>query len=330
VLVGLLLYATRSMERWLYQHLFMVGWLFTHNLPATTISFYLFFLPGIVLHETTVWLVAGIFNVRADRSLAWPPAQSEARLKLEFVRLAKNAGKASLAVIQFSPLVAGMVALYLIVVGILRLDVIAASYTGDVEALPALIQQITRAPDFWLWFYIAFTIANTMFPADMKALHGWRVIFVVVGAFVVLLFVFGLGEVIVGRVLQGPLREAAIVLSGLLGFVIIVDLVATAALGLVESAVELVTGSSATYQNGKLVALTREQVRQQRANQRLQAERKAKAQKAPAVYKTVYDLPLPLPPAPGKAETVTVERPPQPALGGGPAGPGLASPPDAD
>lgn len=330
MLVGLLLYATRWMERWLYQHLFKVGWLLTHNLPATTISFYLFFLPGIVLNQATVWLVAGIFNVRADRSLAWPPAQSEARLKLEFVRLARNAGKASQAVIYLSPLVAGIIALYGIVVGILGLDVIAASYTGNAEALPGLIQQVTRTPDFWLWFYVAFTIANTMFPGDMKALRGWRAIFVVIGAFVGLLFTFGLGEVIVGRVLQGPLRDAAIVLSGLLSFVIVVDLVVTLVLGLVESIIEFVTGSSATYQNGKLVALTREQVRQQRASQRLQAERKAKAEKTQVSYKTVYDLPLPLPPAPGKAETVTVEKPAQPALGGGPAAPGVSAPPDAD
>jgi hypothetical protein len=332
VLVGLLLLATRWMERWLYRHLFKVGWLLSHNLQATTIFFYLIFLPGIALHELTVWLVAGIFNVRADRALAWPATQTEARLRLDFVKLAKNAGQVSLAIISLSPLVSGLVALWLIVVAFLRLDVALAGFNGDLGTLPAIVQQVTLTPDFWLWFYIAFTIANTMFPTETKALRGWRVLALGIGGIVGLLSVLGVGDALVGAPLRGPLRDGATLLSGLLGFVIAADLVVTGVLRIVETIVESVTRSSATYEHGKLVTMTRTEARQGREQARLQAEKKARAQKPAVVYKRVYELPLPMPPAPGKLEAVTVEKPPQPALAGGsapvaPSAPaGLAAP----
>lgn len=313
------------MERWLYRHLFKVGWLLSHNLQATTIFFYLIFLPGIALHEITVWLVAGVFNVRADRALAWPATQTEARLRLDFVKLAKTTGPVSLAIISLSPLIIGLATLWLIVVSVLRLDVIAAGFTGDLGVVPGIIQQVTRAPDFWLWFYIAFTIANTMFPGDMKVFRGWRVIALGIGALVVVVSILGLGDVLVGGPLRGPLHDGALLLAGLLGFVIAADLVVTLALRIIETVIEAITGNNATYQNGKLITFTRAEAKQRRAQARVQAEKKARNQKLAVNYKSVYDLPLPLPPAPGKLEGITVERPPQPVLSGG-SRPAIAPP----
>ena len=336
MLVGLLLYAVRWMEGWLYRHLFKVGWLLSHNLQATTIFFYLFFLPGIVVHEATMWLVAGAFNVRADRSLTWPAEQSDARLKLDFVKISKKANRVSLIVIGLSPLVAGLIALWLILFGVLQVNVAAAQSTGDASTLPALAQQIARAPDFWLWFYVAFTIANTMFPGQVKVLSGWKPIVWGIAGFIGFLLVLGLGDVILSRALRGPLRDGALLLSALLGCILAFDLIVTLVLRVIETVVEFTTGSSATYHNGKLIALTRQQVKAQRAADKLKAEKAAKAQAeaAPGRYRTIYDLPFPIPPAPGKLETVIVEKPPQPALGGGapvpPASPPSPGPAPAD
>ena len=158
-----------------------------------------------------------------------------------------------------------------------------------------------------------------------------RPIFWGLAGFIGLLLVIGLGDVIVGRALRGPLRDGAILLSALLGCILVFDLIVTVILRVIETVIEFVGGSSATYHNGKLIALTRQQVKQQRAADKLKAEKAAKAQAEapPTRFRTIYDLPFPIPPAPGKLETVTVEKPPQPpqpALGGGPpAAP--ASPP---
>ena len=83
----------RRLERWLHQHMFKVGWLLTKNLQTTTILYYTFFLPGVVLHEFIYWLVAGILNVRAERAIAWPEAQAIAELKLNFIKLARNTSR---------------------------------------------------------------------------------------------------------------------------------------------------------------------------------------------------------------------------------------------
>lgn len=318
MLAGLLLYAVRGMEDWLFRHLFKVGWLLSHNLQATTIFFYLFFIPGIFLHEATVWLVAGAFNVRADRSLDPPAQQSDARLKLDFVKVAKNANPVSLTFISLSPIIVGIIALWLILFGILKVDVAVAQYSGDTSTLSVLVEQIMRAPDFWLWFYVAFTIANTMFATEVKTSRGWRTIFLGLGGFIVFLAAIGLGDVIVGRALRGPIRDGALLLSALLACILAFDLAVTLGLRIAETILEFVTGSSATYQHGKLVALTRKQVKEQRAAERLKAEKAARAEKQAVTYHSVYDLPLPIPPAPGKLEAVTVEKPAQPALGGGP------------
>ena len=318
MLVGLLLYAVRWMEGWLYRHLFKVGWLFSHNLQATTLFFYLFFLPGIALHEATMWLVAGAFNVRAERSIVWPATQTEARLKLDFVRLSKKANRVSLFAIHLSPLITGLVALWIILFGILQVNVIAAQYSGETQNVLELARQVTFAPDFWLWFYVAFTIAHTMFPSNLGELEGWRSILVGLGVFAGLLVVFGLGEVIIGRALQGPIRDGAMLLAGLFGCILIFDVIVTLVLRIIETVVEFLGGSSATYQNGRLVTMTRQQVMEQRAAQRLKAEKQAARVAKPTVApKTIYDLPLPIPPAPGKAEAISVQRPPTPVLGGG-------------
>ncbi len=83
----------RRLERWLHQHIFKVGWLLTKNLQTTTILYYTFFLPGVVLHEFIYWLFAGFINVRAERAIAWPEAQAIAELRLNFIRLARNTGR---------------------------------------------------------------------------------------------------------------------------------------------------------------------------------------------------------------------------------------------
>ena len=65
----------RQIERWLHQHIFKVGWLLTNNFQTTTVLYYILFLPGILLHECSLWLAAGILNVRAERAIEFPAEQ---------------------------------------------------------------------------------------------------------------------------------------------------------------------------------------------------------------------------------------------------------------
>lgn len=303
LIVAGMIYAMRRLERWLHQHIFKVGWLLTKNLRTTTILYYTFFLPGVVLHEVVYWLVAGILNVRAESVFQYPEAQSIAELKLNFVRLPRNVGQVKLAIISTAPLVIGLMAVYGIANGVLSLHQaveLLAQPGGLFANLGAAVNTIIATPDVWLWTYIAFTIANTMTP-DWGALKGWRVILTAVVLVLLLLFFLGVADEVFFNALAQPLQDGINVLSLTIAAIIGIDLLMTAVLGGLESIIERVTGDSATFQNGKLVAMRREEIirlrEQQRAKQERQLQAAKKRELAPA---SIYALPLSIPTSPSK------------------------------
>ena len=102
----------------MHQHIFKVGWLLTQNYETTTILYYTFFLPGIILHEVIYWLVAGLLDVRAERSIKWPEKQEIGELRLNFVQLARRTGRIQRAIISSAPLIIGLVIVWLMATNI--------------------------------------------------------------------------------------------------------------------------------------------------------------------------------------------------------------------
>jgi hypothetical protein len=172
LVVGALLYAMRRMERWLHQHIFKVGWLVTKNLRATTVFFYIFFLPGVVLHELIYWLVAGILNVRADRAIVAPEAQQIAEMKLNFIKLGKNTPRVKVVIISIAPLLGGLAVIWLITNNVLNINLVIGVLNAGGDPWGA-INLLLLTPDVWIWVYLMFAVANTMSP-DREALRGWR------------------------------------------------------------------------------------------------------------------------------------------------------------
>lgn len=308
-----LLYPMRRLERWLHQHIFKVGWLLTKNLQTTTILYYTIFLPGVFIHELIYWLVAGIVNVRAERAIRWPEAQAIAELRLKFIQLSKNAGMIRTAVISLSPLIGGIFVVWLISNNILHIpEVLAAAQAGG-DGLSEIASRLAAIPDVWLWIYISFTISNTMMP-DWNAVKGLKPLAISVVIVIVVAVLLGVADDLIAALSAGGAAQGINTLVLIFGFVIVVDLIFTAALGLIESLIERVTGDSATYQNGKLVAMRREEILQQRAQQRARQQQKqpARQRKGPSGPPSIYKLPLPIPGAPGKeavpAEQVVVSK----------------------
>ncbi len=318
LVVGVLLYILGQMRRWLYQHIFKVGWLLTKNLRSTTALFYTIFLPGVVVFEFFYWLAAGIFDVRAERSLGWPESQQVAELRLNFVKVAKNIGRLRLAAITLMPFVACVLIIWWVAQSQLGIEAFAGALRErGVRALGPALGQLFSTPDFFLWVYLLFTIGNTMMPR-WEDLRGVRVLLIAVGVLVVILFALGVGDEVLIETFLVPIGTAVNLVSSVFLVIIGVNVLVTAALGTIESIIERVTGDSATFQNGKLVAITRAELIEQR---RKAAEQAAKQQKAarekkptiPAGPPSIYRLPLPTPGAPGRdvqpaAENVTIRR----------------------
>lgn len=309
-LVLALLWVQRRMEDWLQQHIFKVGWLVTKDLRTTTLVYYLIFLPGVVLHEVTLWLTAGLLNVRADRAIAWPEAQSAAELKLTFVKVAKNAPALKLAVIHTAPLAVGVGFIYVIANNILNVDSFIALVQSGALPLDFAIGQLIGAPDFFLWLYLIFTLGSTMWP-DVKMLKGWRIVIIIAIIVVAALYLLGIGDAVLANGLAAPLARAINILSLAVGVVIAIHGFFTAVLGLIEAGIERVTGDSATFQNGKLVAITRAERLKQEAEARTKLEKQRQQQTERAASRgvlagppSIYRLPLPIPGGPGKETTL--------------------------
>lgn len=315
LVIGLLV-AMRRLEGWLHQHIFKVGWLLTKNLHTTTILYYTFFLPGVFFHEFVLWLVAGILNVRAERALAWPEAQAIAELRLNFIRLARNTSPFKVAVINLAPLVAGMALIAFVLTNVFDISGIQQLIaSGSLDDVGVAFGRLTATPDFYLWFYLIFTVANTMMP-DWDKLKGWRPALIALGVGIVVLFLLGVGESLLVMAYTGIISTTLALLSASFAGVIGINLAMTAVLGTIESIIERITGDSATFQNGKLIAMRREEILRQREQQRLKEQKQLEAAKAQKKQQTsgapsIYKLPLPIPGAPGK-ETEALPRPAPP------------------
>ncbi len=310
-----LLYPMRRLERWLHQHLFKVGWLATKDFSTTTILYYSLFLPGVALHEFTRWLVAGMLNVRAERAIRWPEKQEIGELRLDFVRLAKNTSPLKLAMISLAPLLMGMSVISFIANHILLLDGLMSVIYGESSDWGAALARLLSTPDLWLWAYIILAISNTMMP-DWKNLRGWRPLVIAVTIVIVALYLIGTGDAILMALLGGPLANTLNTLALTFAVIIGIDLLATGVLGGIESLIERVTGDSATFQNGKLVAMRREEIiRMRQQQQEREQKQQTRARALPSGAPTIYRFPLPVPPAPGReAAPIVVEREQPPPL----------------
>ena len=301
--MGVLFFLLRGIERWLHQHIFKVGWLLTHNYETTTILYYTVFLPGVLLHEVVYWLMAGIMNVRADRSIQWPKVQEIGDLQLNFIKIAPKAHPLKRAVIAATPLFVGLLAIWLIAVNAFQLEaVITTAGTGRLEDIAKAIGVLTSAPDFWLWFYISFTIANTMFPNIPKDMKGWWQIAGAIGVVISVLVVLGIGQTLLADITL-TLTQLLNSLSLTLILTMFINLLMVMGLGFIEYAVERATGHSATFQRGKMITMTRQEALALKAEeqQKRLAARTNPQRRLPVVELTsVYALEFPIPGSPSQ------------------------------
>lgn len=289
----------RQLETWLHQHIFKVGWLTTKNLQTTTILYYTFFFPGVLLYEVTYWLAAGFLNVRAEHVFQWPKAQEIGKLELNFVQLARNVSPIRLAFIALAPLGSGLLVIWLIANYIFNLpNVLQIMSGGTLNDIVLGFRALVYAPDFWLWFYIAFTIGNTMMP-DWEDIKGLKIVMIVTAAITAILVFIGVGNAIVLQFFSGPLTQTINILSGLFIVMIAMDVFGLAILSAIENTIEVITGDSADFKNGKMVVMTR----QERLAQRLREvekerlarqKRRTESQKLDSGPPSIYNLPLPV------------------------------------
>ncbi len=262
--------------------------------------YYILFLPGIALYELSLWLAAGILKVRAERAIAFPEEQAIGELRLTFVKLSPTAGAVKRSLITLAPILTGALALWAIATQIFDwraiLDYAAA---GTVDGFAQALASLTSTADFWLWLYLAFVIANTMFPSPPTSWSRWRK-----GVLLCLLTLLALVIWSLGGTINSAISLA---IESLWANITILTLQITAlniavilALGLLESLVEHVSGRSATFRDGKMITATGAEAPASRQQPSAPASAQPPAASAERMPKSIYAFKLPIPGPPGR------------------------------
>ncbi|MBN2469866.1 MAG: hypothetical protein JXN59_04000 [Anaerolineae bacterium] len=235
------------LERWIHQHLYGVGWLFTREKQRATILYYLILLPGVFLHEFTQWLVAGALNLKTSQIKIWPKPQANGTLRLDFVRLSgKKAGKTAVTVFETAPLVVGIAAILFISQRVLDVNLLLNAFkTADLRIVQSAFGIVLGTPDFWLWLYLLFAIGNAMIPTDNLNTSWLFPTSLLIGA---ALLILGLLIPAPGiPTIQEPLSNMLNLLATAASTMLVMNLFSVILLGFTERVLERITGEQAKY-----------------------------------------------------------------------------------
>ncbi|MBX3063450.1 MAG: hypothetical protein KF726_10775 [Anaerolineae bacterium] len=277
IALAIVVFFLMKVQRFILRHLFGVGFLIGRGRGPATLIFYLVLLPGIILHEISRYLVAGMFRVVPTHITFTPEEQADGTFDLGFVQFGFIINPVYRAIIDLVPLAVGIFAV--IVIGGAALgwpDFIASLRTLDIYTISEAFQKLVSKPDFVLWSYILFGVVNTMMPTRKEAIGLWLPIAVLV-AFLGIFAIFGIWTAVT-RLMLGPVATIIYGLTAVFGVVLFLDTLAAIILWTIERLV---------------MAITRKEVQYAAP-----APKAAKPQKIRP--KTVFELQLPLPAPPGK------------------------------
>ena len=272
----LLIYA----EKWVHRHLYGVGWVLTNNKKSATALYYVLLLPGVFVHEFTQYLVAGALNVRIKRVIAWPEAQDNGTLRLNFITV-QRASPLEKALIGAAPLAVGLALVWVISNYILNLEnILAALSQGDLNRFAEAFRQLGRTPDFYLWLYLMFAIGNAMLPTPADR-EGWPLVLGIFTGILAFLVAIGVGEVLL-QTFTGPVAHGIELLATAFLTVLLVQIPAMVTIAILEMIIGRITGRRFEYNP---------QATRSRARQPGSADPLPPGAPLPSIY----NLPLPLP-----------------------------------
>lgn len=211
ILSGLLL----ILQKYLHQEIQGVFLLITRNQNMSQILFAILFFPGVMLHESSHYLMARLLGVKTGRFSLIPKQIEARRLQLGYVETAQSDVIRD-ALIGGAPLiVGGIVVAY---IGFVRFNLPAIWLGTQVDAFKSwreVAAMVYQNPDFWLWGYLAFVISSTMMPSRSDR-RAWLPIGIMMAILLGLSLMAGAGPWLIlhfAPVLNNILRSIAFVFA---------------------------------------------------------------------------------------------------------------------
>jgi len=180
------------LQRLLHREIQAVFLILTRDVRLTMGIFSFIFLPGVFLHEMSHFLMAKILRVPTGRFSIFPQPLPDGRLQLGYVETAK-ADIVRDSLIGAAPLIIGTI--FVSYVSLFQLDMRILWDTlrnGQLNLFWMGIHALTRAQDFYLWFYLTFAVSSTMMPSESDR-HAWLELVVSVGVIFGIALLIGAG-----------------------------------------------------------------------------------------------------------------------------------------
>ena len=180
------------LQRLLHREIQTVLLILTRDARLTIGIFQIIFLPGVFLHESSHFLMAKILRVRTGRFSVIPRALPDGRLQLGFVETAKSDVLRD-SLIGAAPLIFGTLFVAFVAINRLEMNVLWRTIqNGQFNLFWMGVGILPRTQDFWLWFYLVFTVSSTMMPSESDR-HAWLELIVSVGVLFSIALLIGAG-----------------------------------------------------------------------------------------------------------------------------------------
>ena len=207
LLIGPLLLFQRSLHREVQAVLLLL----TRRNDIALMIFSVLFLPGVLLHESSHYLVARLLGVRTGRFSILPRPMGQGKLQLGFVETASTDWLRD-ALIGIAPLLTG--GAFVAYVGLSRMGLVELWEQVMLDGPSALALTLAK-PDFWLWFYLVVTVSSTMLPSASDR-RSWQPIGLILLLLLVISLLAGAGPWLLTYLapsLNQALRAVAVVFA---------------------------------------------------------------------------------------------------------------------
>lgn len=232
-------------ERWINRHLQGLWLLIFRDPDIAMITYSLTVLPGVVLHETSHWVIATVLGVRTGRFSVFPERTTDGHLRLGFVETERTDVLRE-ALIGAAPLLVGALTLGWVGQQLLGLGPVGTALVqGDLATALVGLAAVPGAPDSWLWIYLLFAVGNAMLPSrsDQRAwLPAVAIVVVIIGV----ISWAGFGGLLAGWLTE-PALGATAALASALSVALLINAVAMPLIWIVELVLVRLTGLRVEY-----------------------------------------------------------------------------------
>lgn len=228
------------LQRGLHREFQAVFLLATRHDTVTVWIFSLVFFPGVMLHELSHFLTAKLLGIKTGKLSLIPQAMPDGRLQLGYVETAQSDIVRD-SIVGVAPLIAGCLLIaYAAIYQMHLLELWDLLRTGQTPLFLTGMKILPTLSDFWLWFYLTFTVSSTMMPSASDR-HAWLPLSIFAGLLLGLAILAGAGPWMLEH-LAPPLNAFLKSVSLIIGLSVVLHLILLIPIFLVHRGLSKFTG----------------------------------------------------------------------------------------